>query len=91
MVRAQKDNNGVNTMIALSNADGSTILNVSANASSNLLMVEDGTSGSDLSGDNAAHDENYVTTLMAVSSADGVTPVPIYLNSSSKGLLVKST
>lgn len=86
-----KDNNGVNTMTALSDVDGSTILNVSANASTNSIMIENGASGSDLSGDNASRDENSVTTLIAVSSADGVTPVPIYLNSLTKGLLVKST
>lgn len=92
MTEAKRDNNQVPTILATSSSDGITPEPVCADPTSdNAICAEDGTSGSDLSGDNAARDENSVPVLMAVSSADGVTPVPVYINPATKKLLIKST
>ena len=90
MTDAKRDQNQIPVELGTSNADGSSTLPVQVN-SSHAIEVEDGDSGSDLSGDNANRDNNRVTTIMGVSSDDGITPVPIYIDSLTGKLLIKST
>ncbi len=90
MANSHFDNNHVPTLTAISSSDGSTIINVKADATTHVLEVSDGATGSDLGPTNAKFDENHVPVLMAVSSADGVTPVPVYVDTSGN-LLIKST
>ena len=90
MANAQRDKNIVTTMIGVSDLDGSTLLSVYANPTTNRMKVNDGASGSDLTGDNALRDANQITTLLAVSSDDGITPVPVYVSAVTNALLIKS-
>lgn len=90
MTNAYRDENSVTTKIALSNADGTTILRVKVDPVTHALNVNDDTTGSDLSGDIAARDENSVPVMMGVSSVDGVTPVPLYIDSVTGKLLINS-
>lgn len=78
-------------MLATSNADGTTPMNVKANPTDHSLDVSDAATGSDLSGDIAKRDNNGQPVLMALSSADDGSTVPVYLDSSTGALLVKST
>lgn len=91
MTEARKDDNGIATMIATSNVDGATPALVKINSTNKGLLVDDGASGSDLSGNIASRDKNYQSVLMGVSSADGVTPTAIYLDPATGKLLIKST
>ena len=91
MANAVKDNNNVSSVMAVSNADGTTTIPLSADPTNHTLDVVNGTTGSSLTGQNALRDSNYVTTLIAVSSADGSTPVPLYIDPATKQLLIKST
>jgi hypothetical protein len=91
MVQTKRDNNGYPTAIATSNADGSTPVLIQVNVSNQSLVVEDGTAGSDLSGDIASRDQNNYPVLMGVSSVDGVTPTAIYANPATGALLIKTT
>ena len=89
-MEAKRDQNKVPALLAVSNADGETTLSVYADSDTNSLIVDNGTSGSDLSDAPAKRDQNKVPALMAVSEADGVTPVPIYANSVTNGVLIDS-
>lgn len=91
MVQTKRDNNGYPTAIVASNADGSTPVLLQVNVSNQSLVVNDGTTGSDLSGDNASRDQNNYPVLMGVSSADGVTPTAIYADPATGALLIKTT
>lgn len=90
MANSKHDNNQVPTITGLLNTDGSTIKLISINPTNHIVDSSDGSTGSDLSGDNAPRDDNRHTTLIAVSSADGTTPVPLYVNASGQ-ILIKST
>lgn len=87
MSDAQRDNNFIPAMIAISSDDGETIVPVEVNPSGHYLEVDDDTTGSDLGGLPAARDNNFVPVLMAVSADDGVTPVELYVNSDGKLLI----
>lgn len=91
MSDAARDGNSVTTLIGLSNADGSTIVRVSADPTSHGLDIDDDTTGSDEGGDHAERDSNGTPVLIAVSSADGVTPVAVYADPATGKLLVDST
>lgn len=91
MTSVIRDSNRVTALLAVSNADGETLVPVKANAVTNQLMGEDGVGGTDFSGDDAERDENYVVAFMAVSETDGVTPVPVYADALTGALLIKST
>lgn len=91
MTEAKRDANSVTTILATSNADGSTPVPVQANPTDHTLGVDDGTTGSDLSGDVASRDNNYIPVFMGVSSADGVTPCAVYADPATGKLLIKST
>ena len=90
MAEAPRDNNRIPTMLALLNTDGSTLTPVKANPTQHAISYSDGTTGSDLTGDDALRDNNRVHVLIAVSNADGTTPVPLYVDSNGQ-LLIKST
>lgn len=90
MANAKHDNNQIPVAIGLLNTDGSTPTMIKANPSTNIMQVDDATTGSDLTGDDALRDDNRHTVLLATSSTDGSTPVPLYVNSSGQ-LLIDST
>ena len=90
MTNAYKDENGIPTLIAVLNTDGSTIKRVLCNPTNHALKVTDNTTGSDHGPANAKKDENFVSCIMAVSSADGFTPVSLYTDSSGN-LLIQSS
>ena len=90
MANAAFDENRVPTIICASSADGSTPIRVKANPTEHYIMVSDGTTGTDLTGDVAPRDGNLRTTWLAVSEVDGVTPVPVYADADG-ALLVDST
>jgi hypothetical protein len=91
VAEAKRDQNYVTVRLATSNADGVTPLNITADPVSHRLQTDDGTTGSDLSGDIASRDQNHVPVMMAVSSADGTTPTAIYIDATTKELLIDST
>jgi hypothetical protein len=91
MTDAPRDANQIPVLLALSSADGTTIVPVAVNPTDHYLDVDDGTTGSDLSGDIAARDNNMVTTMIGVSSVDGITPVPVYADPTTGALLVKTS
>lgn len=90
MANAYKDENGVSTIIAGLNTNGSTIVRALADPTTHALKVSDGTTGTDHGPTNDLRDDNSVRCWMAVSSADGFTPVVIYADSSGN-ILTKST
>lgn len=90
MTNASLDENGVHTLIAGLNTNGTTIVRVKVNTTNHALKVADGSSGTDHGPTNDLRDENSKTALMAVSSVDGVTPVVVYADSSGN-LLIQST
>lgn len=87
---AAKDQNFTNSLTAVLNTDGKTVVKVAATPNTHYLLVSDGTTGSDNGPANAIKDTNDVPTLLAVSSADGVTPVVVYADSSGN-LLIQSS
>lgn len=90
MSNANRDQNNVPTLIAVSSADGVTIDRVLVAPTNHGLQISDDITGTDYGTPNAKRDENSVPCLMGVSSDDGVTPVAVYTDGSGK-LLVQST
>ena len=90
MANAKFDQNNIPTILGLSSSDGTTTINPTATPGTHVLDVSDGTTGSDLSGDQALRDQNYNVCMLGVSNADGITPVPIYITAGGS-LLIKST
>lgn len=90
MANAKKDNNGINTILAVAASTGSYTLNVKVNSVTHAMKIMDGTTGSNKGPTNALKDDNSVPCLMAVSSVDGATPVPLYADSNGN-LLIQST
>ncbi len=86
---ASLDENGVPTLIAGLNTNGTTIVRVKVNATTHGLKISDGTTGTDHGPVNDLRDENSRPALMATSSVDGVTPVVVYADSSGN-LLINS-
>lgn len=92
MANAKRDANGVETLQAVSDADGTTQVRIQVNVSNgNSLKVKDAATGTDKGGDHALRDQNVVTSLIGVSSADGVTPIAVYADAATGSLLIKST
>ncbi len=87
---SKKDQNFVNSMTAVLNTDGKTIINLTANPSTHALGVQDSTVGSDYGPTDALKDTNNTSTLLAVSYVDGLTIVPLYADSNGN-LLTDST
>lgn len=85
------DNNRIPAMLAVSDADGSSVLPVYANAATNSLKVDDDVTGSDLGGNPDPRDENRKIAFFAVSAVDGVTPVAVYCDSVTNALLIRSS
>lgn len=92
MSHAYLDENGVATIITISNSDGSTIVRNLIDPSTNRLMVNDGTSGTDQGNNfnNAYRDENDRPVWIAASSADGFTPIEVYSDPLTQRLLINS-
>ena len=90
MSNAAIDINGRNTLTAVHNTDGSTVLRVEANPTNHGLEISDGTTGSDLGGQKAFIDENGRGSVFAVSKNDGDTPVTLYVDGNGK-LLIQTT
>lgn len=91
MSESRRDENGVTTLLGTSNVNGELPILCRVVEPCHGLVVEDGTTGIDLSDDIASRDQNYVTVLMAVSRTDGVTPVAVYCNATTGALLIDST
>ena len=85
-----RDNNRHTVVMGVLNTDGSTPKPICVVDSTHRLCVSDGTTGSNLSSENARRDDNRVPVMIGVSSADGVTPVMVYADSDGK-LLIDST
>lgn len=81
-MNAKRDKNLIPTMTGVLDSDGETVTNATADPVTNLLDVEDDTTGSDNGNDLAVHDSNMVPTLIAVSDVDGKSIVPLYVDSS---------
>jgi len=88
MTDAKRDNNQVPVMLGVSNADGKTPTPIKIDPTSHTILMENGSSGTDLGGDDAARDNNQVPVMLAVSEDDGETPVPLYINPATGALLV---
>lgn len=87
MSNASRDENRVTTLLGTLNTDGETVVAVKADESNHGLLIDMGSTGSDLGGENAIRDANRVPVLLAVSADDGVTPVPVYADSDGKILI----
>lgn len=85
------DNNRIPALLAVSNADGSTVLPVYANASTNALKASDALTGSDLGGNPDPRDSNRKIAFFAVSAVDGVSPCAVYCDSVTNALLIRSS
>ena len=90
MTDAPRDNNGIPAMLGTSNADGVTVLPLTLDPVTHGVIMNDGTTGSDLSTNTAKRDRNQMPVAMGVSNVDGVTRVPLYINPSTKELLLNS-
>ena len=91
MTEAKRDENSITVILATSSTDGSTPVPIKVDPTNHAIKMEDGVTGSDLSGDLASRDDNVVTVMMGVSSDDGVTPTAIYANESTGALLIQSS
>jgi len=90
-MQANKDENGVSTLLGTLDTDGLTTIRVEADPSTHALQVMDDTTGSDNGpGPVAPRDDNDVPALLAVSSVDGITPVAVYTDANGN-LLIQST
>jgi len=87
MTKAERDSNQVTTLLGVLNTDGVTIAPLKINASTNILDISDGTSGSDFGQANAERDLNGVSVMLATSETDGTTPVQLYVDSNGKLLI----
>jgi len=89
-MNAKHDENHVPTMIAISDADGVTLIPIKINPVTGGIKVSDGMAGSVYGRVSSQHDDNHVPTMSGVSSADMTTVVPIFADSNGY-LLIKST
>ena len=87
MAQIKKDDNQVPAIAGVLNTDGTTVTRIKIDASTHILDVSDGTTGSDLGADRAARDDNGEPVFIATSESDGTTPVPLYVNSSGQLLI----
>ena len=90
MIQAIKDNNGINSALAILNTSALTPSLLKAREGFHALHMSNGTTGSDYGGTPAKRDDNMVPVIMALSETDGVTPVALYCDSDGK-LLVDTT
>lgn len=93
MANAKKDENGRNSIITASSANGTDILRAVADPITHVLHVEDGTSGSDNGNnlDNAMLDENSVPVWTALASDGSGRIIEVYGNPLDGAILTKST
>lgn len=89
---AKLDENRIPTAQGVSNADGTTVINVCAVDADHSLCIDDGLGGSDLGPTGRdLRDGNYKVAFMAVSAVDGVTPVAVYVDSATNKLLIRTS
>lgn len=81
MGKASRDQNNVTTVLGTWANDGVTPIPLLADPVTHAVMVDFGTTGSDLGIEEASRDPNFVTTILGASRNDGVTPVPIFFTS----------
>lgn len=93
MANAKKDENGRNTLTAVSSSDGVTIIAVQANPANSALSVSNAGTGSDAgnNGGVAMIDENGVPVMTALSSNGDGTIIEVYADPLTSKLLIKST
>jgi hypothetical protein len=91
-LNAKHDENHRPTLIAVSLADGVTIVQGKAHPSKHALEVDNNTTGSDNgnNGGNAMLDENSVPVWMALSSANDDSIVEVYANADTSKILINS-
>lgn len=84
------DENGRPTIIAVSNADGLTIVPIYAKPSNNKLYVHNGVGGTDYGNNlgNAMLDENSVPVWTALSSDGDGSIVEVYADPATNRILV---
>ena len=89
---AKHDENTRPTMIAVSNADGDTVVKAQANPVSHYLIAQDATGGSDNGNNNdvAMIDENGVAVMTALASDGSGKIIELYINPLTKQLLINS-
>ena len=92
MSNAYRDENSQPTIIAVSLADGKTIVQGQAHPTKHALEVDDNTTGSDNGNNlgNAMLDENSVPVWLAESSDGSGNLVEVYANSETNKILVDS-
>lgn len=83
------DQNSRQTITARLNTDGVTVIKITADPSTNAMLVNDGTTGANVADNWAATDGNGRPTMFAVSSVDGKTLVALQADSTGH-LLVDS-
>lgn len=90
MSNAYRDENDRPTIICASSADGTTIVQVTANPTNHGLSVDDNTTGSDNGNNNgvAILDENGVPVWTALSSAGDGSIVEVYADAATGKVLV---
>jgi len=77
-MEASRDQNFVPTVLATSDADGSSTVPVQVDSVTSSLRVNLGTTAPGVTVSAVAkRDGNHVPVLMGVSASDGVTPTPI--------------
>ena len=74
------------TLLAVE-TDGQTLINIEVNASTHVLDVSDGTTGTDNGPTTSRHDASHVPVLIATSRTDFKTPVVIYADASGNLLI----
>lgn len=88
MAQAVRDANRVTTLIAASNADGITPVNIYGDPFTHFMYVK--TSVTSYAAKSIAQrDQNHVTTLLGTSASDGTTPVAIFGDPATNQLFVK--
>jgi len=92
MTNSKKDENGRQSIIGVSQTVPTTIVKAVADPTTHLLLVEDGSTGSNNGNNNgvALLDENSAPVLMACSSAGDGTLVEVYMNPVTGAILVDS-
>jgi hypothetical protein len=91
MANAKHDSNQNTVIIAESNTDGNTIVQIKINPTTHVLQTADGGGGSDQGGSITARaDDNGEESMLAVSNSDGTSTVGLYADSLGN-LLVQST
>lgn len=91
MANARHDDNHAPTLLVTSKNDGTTLVPVEIDPSTNSIVVSDGTTGSDFGPATPSRDDSHVVVAFGLSVADGVTLIPIYGDPATGAMLIQST